>query len=247
MVMRIVEPASIRCVALSRDGKYLAMGAGLVVRLYRLDTGALCFEYLHLAPVCSVHFAAEERLLASAGIDGGIQVRNLDTGTLTMHAMHRSGGSVVFLERRGRFVVSESPTDLQFIDISKGQVLRRFSHTEEPVASEPNRCIGQLLIAYSGTAVRLFDASRSSSACLKVITFGSPVTSVDISADETVFLVTTQQGNIEYYDMLDGTWIAAQDSFTSPLWGAKFGRGRSIYVSTVNILDGKEAVFGQIS
>lgn len=240
MVRRIVEPVSIRCIALSRDGKYLAIGTGMVVHAYRLDTGGLCFEYLHPAPVCSVHFAAQARLLSSVSIDGRIEVHSLDTGALTMHAMHRSGGSVVFLEPHGRLVVSESPMDLQFIDVNNGQVLRSFSHTEEPDTTEPHGCMGQLLIAYSGTAVRLFDTARSSSACFKVISFDSAVTSVDISEDQTEFLVSTQFGRIDFYDMQYGTWIGAQEAFTTPLWGAKFGHGRGVYAA------GGEALVMQI-
>ena len=231
LLRRIVAPAPIRCIALSRDAKYLAIGAGAIVSVYRLDNGNLSFEYPHPEIVCSVHFAAAAPLLASASTDGSVQVHHLRNGTMAMRAMHRIGGSVVFLENHGRFVVSESSVDMQFIDTGSGQVTRTFSHHDEPIAPGPLGCMGKMLIAYSGEAVHLFDTARSENACFRVIEYRSTVTSVDISPNQSLFLVTTVDGSVNFYNMGDGTWVAQLESFTNPLWGAKFCGNNTIFAA----------------
>jgi WD40 repeat protein len=231
LARRIVEPAPIRCISLSRDGALLALGTGSSVRLYRMQTGELAFEYRHAGLVTSVHIAWRSAHLASADDRGNVDLRDLQGSRLWRHARRRRADLVVFVEQHSRFVSVESREDVKFFDLGSGERTRSFSHRSAPRRGGPHPCTGQLLIAYSGSTVRLFDCGSESRACFTAIDFGSDVTGIDISADQSVFLVAARDRMISFHSMASGRQLWTHETFTTPLLGARFGPGDSVYAA----------------
>lgn len=219
LIARWAEAMPIAGVALDQARRYLAIATGAAVRVYRTDSFALAFAYTHPGQVVSVHLGSTG-ILASADSQGNIHVYAAHTGAPLAAMRHGPGPLVVFVAPAGDFIVSQSTTEVAFLAVGSGQVLRRFSLTDPAPVQVSPYCLGISLIAPFGNRVRLFDTVVHG--VFRDLVFDSPVTSVDTFEHGSLLLVTTERGQIGVYHWWTGKCHATYNSFSNPLWCARF-------------------------
>jgi WD40 repeat protein len=241
LMTRRVETQRIGAIALARDASRLALAAGRMVRVYRLRAGdaggdTTCTaepacEYAHEADVTSVCFTPERALVASADTTGAIRLHHRDSGAPVLQAAHHPGGLELFSV--DHLLVSDGPTDVRFFDLDTGRLLRTFLHNATQRVPVPRFALGNVLIAYAGSEVRLHDVADEDhcATCFRVLRFGSRVRSVDVSDDQTAFLVATECGEVRIYSLQDARLLAQVQALSRPLLAARFERGRRLLVA----------------
>lgn len=231
LLLRLVVPQPIAAVALSRNGRWLALAVGRQVQVLALPGGEAVFDYEHAAPVQSLHIAAHAPRIASADTAGGLQVRALESGTEVWRHAHRPGRVIVFLHATGSCLAVDGDEDSQLFDLDGTRPPAIHPYADDDPTGPLARALGKVLLAHRGSALRFFDYDSGQPRCARRIELGAEITSIDISADDRICLAATCTGTIHLFDLYAARWQACQESFTTPLLAAKFGRGRTVYAA----------------
>lgn len=231
LLLRIVVPQPIAAVALSRNGRWLALAAGRQVQVLALPGGAAVLEYEHAAPVQSLHIAAHAPRIASADTAGDLQVRTLECGTVAWCQAHAPGRAIVFLDGTGLRLAVDGDDASQLFDLDGRQPPAVYPYADDEPTGPLARPIGKVLLAHRGRTLRFFDYDSGEQRCARRIELGAEITGIDISADDSTCLAATRPGAIHLFDLYAARWQECQESFTNPLLAAKFGRGRTVYAA----------------
>lgn len=231
LLLRLVVPQPIAAVALSRNGRWLALAVGRRVQVLALPGGQALLDYEHAAPVQSLHIAAHAPRIASADTAGGLQVRALECGTEVWRHAHRPGRAIVFLHGTGERLAVDGDDDTQLFDLDGAPPPAVYPYADDDPTGPLARPLDKALLTHRGRALRFFDYDSGQQRCARRIELGAEITGIDISADDSTCLAATRSGMIHLFDLYTARWQACQESFTNPLLAAKFGRGRTVYAA----------------
>lgn len=228
---RIIAPARIAAISLSRDGRWFAVATGSQVQVHHQPTGELVFAYEHGAVVTSVHIASGASVVTSGDAQGQAQVRNVTDGAVQRVLQYPPGPLIVFLNHDASILVLETPDRNVLFDLIAGQPLRTFVNSDGPDREALVPLLCTKLVAFSGRILRFFDCTRHSAHAMRTHELGAAITSIDICNLTNTVLASTRAGLIHRFRLQSGDRDGSLHSFTIPLMAARFGPHKTIYAA----------------
>jgi WD40 repeat protein len=155
------------CLAYSRDGRYLALSAGVMVNVWDTETREEVHQFRHAWNVDSIAFAPDDRRLITVGPRGmwgnvGVQLKLWDL-TSSQEALllreQTAGSGAVEFSPDGRHLASTHDKTLTIWDLATRQPSLRLMHETDVYGLSYNHDGRQLAAARSDGKLTIWDAA----------------------------------------------------------------------------------------
>jgi len=203
--------------ALSADGRYLAIGTSLGIELRDSDTLELIsFFASHTGDVNSIAVSPDGRILASGAYDGTIKLWNVASGGLIRTLIgHTDWVNSVAFSPDGRTLASGSHKTIKLWDAASGRLIRTLTGHKYPVKSVAFSPDGRTLAsgAYDGT-IKLWDVASGD--LIRTLTGHTNwVNSVAFSPNGRTLASGSSDETIKLWDVASGDLIRTLTGHTN--------------------------------
>jgi WD40 repeat protein len=200
------QPNEVPVLRISPNGRVLATsGRGIsAVQLWDLSASRKSTTLRPIAPVISIAFSPDDRLLAAGGNDGTISILESATGRLQRSWKAQDTGiiSALAFSPDGSQLASAQPEAIRLWDVSNGQLLRDLGgHAEvaDTLVFHPTR---PRLYASGAGVIKEWDLSAHREVIDDVRT---PVMAIAVSPDSRWMASGSADGNLRTYDVESGS------------------------------------------
>lgn len=194
-----IEKVSIRCVAFSHTGSYIAAGSNdKTIRVWKLSTGKEVLQLKHGNRVNTVMFNYDDTRLLSGSQDKTLRIWDATTGRLILNLKHDTWVLSAAFTHDGR-LVSSTYDDEQYVwDANTGKELRYIRWETKTNCVALNHNDSQVASACEDNLVRIWDPDT----CKIEATFAGhtgSVTCVTFSSDGSMVISGSEDESVRVF------------------------------------------------